>query len=952
MAKPTYEELERRIRELQESEMYYRTLLESVNDAVLVHEIGFDGMPGKFIDANRAALMRLGYTHAELRKLTPKDIATENGYKDLSEARANITSNAAAIFETSHLARNGTPIPVESHVSVVDLAGQRVAVSVVRDLSERKLAEDVLRKSEWFYRSTLDGLLSHIAVLDDRGEIILTNKTYRDFGAQNGINPSNVSEGTNYLTICDTSSGEHSDEAKLFAKGIRDVLSGKRRSFELEYPCHSPVEKRWFVGRVTSFLGEGLRRVVVAHENITERKQAEEVLAHQRKTYEQILDHSLAGYWDWDIPTGDEYLSPTFKKMFGYEEHEIENSAESWQKLIFAEDLPGVYEKFNQHIESKGEIPFYNEVRYHHKNGSTVWVICTGKVIEWDDDGKAKRMIGCHIDITKRKQVEDALRESEEKLQALFSAMTEMVVLHELVFDENDMPCNYRILDCNQAFCRITGIKKETAIGKTATQLYKTESPPYLDVYAKVALSSEPIEFFTEYAPMEKHFLVSVVSPRQHFFATITSDITEIKHAEVERGKLQTQLNQAQKMESVGRLAGGVAHDFNNMLGVILGHTELALLQADEKHDLYSDLKEIQKAAKRSADITKQLLAFARKEIISPKKLDLNDTVESMLNMLRRLIGEDIDLVWKPSAHLWPVKMDPSQIDQILANLCINARDAIDGVGKLTIETGRKSFDEEYCKDHPGFIPGDFMLLAVSDNGCGMDKDTLDNLFEPFFTTKDVGKGTGLGLATVYGIVKQNNGFINVYSEPDQGSTFRIYLPRLVGDENIGKAVSEKKAAAGGAETILLVEDEPSIRRMTRMMLERMGYTVLSAATPSEAVEKAKSHSGFIDLLMTDVVMPEMNGRDLSGKITDLYPDTRLLFMSGYTANVIAHQGVLDDGVAFIQKPFSMADLTEKVRELLDMASDKAQCLLSDTGNLKEAFHKGYQCKPKSGNGE
>jgi PAS domain S-box-containing protein len=395
-------------------------------------------------------------------------------------------------------------------------------------------------------------------------------------------------------------------------------------------------------------------------------------------------------------------------------------------------------------------------------------------------------------------------------------------------------------------------------------------------------------------------------------------DITERKNAEADRERLQAQLLQAQKMESVGRLAGGVAHDFNNMLGVILGHTELALLRTDDQQKLCSDLKEIQKAANRSADITKQLLAFARKQTISPRKLGLNDVVESLLKMMRRLIGEDIDLVWQPSAHLWPVKMDPSQINQILVNLCVNARDAIAGVGKLTVETGRHTFDQEYCNEHPGFIPGDFVLLAVSDNGCGMDKDTLDNLFEPFFTTKDVGKGTGLGLATIYGIVKQNNGFVNVYSEPGQGATFKIYLPRLVADEDIEKAVPEKKAAAGGTETILLVEDEPTILAMTRMMLERQGYSVLPAATPAEAIGLAKTHAQTIHLLMTDVVMPEMNGRDLAGRISALYPDIRLLFMSGYPANVIAHQGMLDDGVAFLQKPFSMAEMTEKVRGVLD----------------------------------
>ena len=258
----------------------------------------------------------------------------------------------------------------------------------------------------------------------------------------------------------------------------------------------------------------------------------------------------------------------------------------------------------------------------------------------------------------------------------------------------------------------------------------------------------------------------------------ILTNITERKRAEEEREKLQAQLNQAQKMESVGRLAGGVAHDFNNMLGVILGHAEMAMEQVDSAHPLHADLQEIQKAAKRSADLTRQLLAFARKQTIAPKVLDLNETVEGMLKMLRRLIGEDIDLAWLPDNNLWLVKVDPSQMDQILANLCVNARDAITGTGKITIETANIAFDASYCAEHAGFVPGEYVLLAVSDNGCGMDKETQGRIFEPFFTTKGVGEGTGLGLATVYGIVKQNNGFINVYSEPAQGTTFRIYLPR------------------------------------------------------------------------------------------------------------------------------------------------------------------------------
>jgi len=367
----------------------------------------------------------------------------------------------------------------------------------------------------------------------------------------------------------------------------------------------------------------------------------------------------------------------------------------------------------------------------------------------------------------------------------------------------------------------------------------------------------------------------------------------------------------------VGRLAGGVAHDFNNMLSVIIGNTELAMENMAPDDSLHNNLGEIFSAANRSADITRQLLAFARKQTIAPEVLDLNRTIESMLKMLRRLIGEDIDLAWLPGADVWPVRMDPSQIDQILANLCINARDAIKDVGKITIETGTATFDPAYCAEHPGFVNGDFVLLAVGDDGCGMDQGTLANLFEPFFTTKDVDKGTGLGLATVYGIVKQNDGFINVYSEPDQGTTFRIYLPRYLAETESPEKKTSDKTNRDGTETILLVEDEPSILKMTRMMLKRSGYKVLAAGTPGEAIALARKNAGQIHLLMTDVVMPEMNGRDLAKNLLSLYPNLKRLFMSGYTANVIAHHGVLDEGVQFIQKPFSREQLGAKVREAL-----------------------------------
>ncbi len=401
------------------------------------------------------------------------------------------------------------------------------------------------------------------------------------------------------------------------------------------------------------------------------------------------------------------------------------------------------------------------------------------------------------------------------------------------------------------------------------------------------------------------------------FNCAIVTDISRRREDEEEKRRLETQLQQAQKMESIGRLAGGIAHDFNNLLTVMIGYAELGLASVKEESPHSSYFEEIRKAAERSAELTQQLLAFARKQTIAPQLLDLNRVVENSLKMLTRLIGENIDLVWKPEEELWKVKIDSTQIDQILANLCVNARDAISDFGKITIETANRTFDEDYCAANYGFIPGEYVLLAVSDDGCGMEKETQKHIFEPFFTTKGFGKGTGLGLAMVYGVVKQNNGFINVYSEPGHGTTFRIYLPAS-DQKEAGAAHQEGKiAVSSGVETILVVEDEPAILELTARLLEKQGYTVMKAKSATEAISAAREHSGEIHLLLTDVVMPEMNGRDLVRNIVPFFPGIKVLFMSGYTANVIAHHGVLDDGVNFIAKPFSFPDLAAKVREAL-----------------------------------
>jgi two-component system cell cycle sensor histidine kinase/response regulator CckA len=387
-------------------------------------------------------------------------------------------------------------------------------------------------------------------------------------------------------------------------------------------------------------------------------------------------------------------------------------------------------------------------------------------------------------------------------------------------------------------------------------------------------------------------------------------DITDRKQAEAERIRLQEQLTQAQKMESVGRLAGGVAHDFNNMLSVIQGHVELALRTVAPGDGVRGDLEEIRAAARRASDLTRQLLAFARRQVVAPKVLDLNGAVTASLAMLRRLIGEDLALTWTPSPDAGRVRIDPSQLDQVLTNLAANARDAIDGVGRVTVTTRRVT--------RAGEEPGPYAVLEVADTGRGMDSETARHLFEPFFTTKPVGRGTGLGLATVYGIVKQNGGYVEVDSELGRGTTVRIFVPGV--DAGVTGATTDMAAAVPqpGHETVLLVEDESAVLRLSKIVLERFGYKVLTAGTPSEAIELFQTHDGRVHLLVTDVVMPEMNGRELAARLREARPELKALFVSGYSASALAPRGVLDEGVHFLQKPFSLEDLAASVRQALD----------------------------------
>lgn len=644
---------------------------------------------------------------------------------------------------------------------------------------------------------------------------------------------------------------------------------------------------------------------------IIERKQAEEAVQNSEARFINLFNSIRDSILVADTNRIITQLNTAFTDLFGYSEDEVIGRETS---LIY-KDL-NEYEEMGKKISDNINNPnFLLTVLYKKKNGE-VFPGETNVSCLRNNRGEIEGFIGMIRDVTNERRIQKAVEESEAKYRSMFESMASASCVDELIY-ENDKPIDYRILDINPAFEQITGIGYNEAVGQLASVAYGTGKAPFLDVYSKVAETGKPAAFEAYFEPIQKYLYVTVGSPKPGCFSTVFNDITELKTAEADREKLQEQLIQSQKLESVGRLAGGVAHDFNNMLGVILGRTEMMLMKNRHNDPNYEDLMEIQKAAKRSTDLTRQLLAFARKQTIAPRVLNLNDTVDGTLKMLRRLIGEDIDLIWKPDADLWPINMDPSQIDQILANLCVNARDAISGTGTITIETENVEFDEAYCAIHADFVPGQYIMLAVSDDGHGIDNEMRGFIFEPFFTTKEMGKGTGLGLATVFGIVKQNNGLINVYSEPGHGTTFKIYIPKHEGAVSVTEESHQSDTPHGRGETILLVEDDKGISTIGKMMLETLGYYVVMANNPIEAVEYVRKYATPINLLITDVVMPQMNGKELAAEIKSLNPETKVLFMSGYTSNVIAHHGVLDENVNFIQKPFTIKAIANKVHEVL-----------------------------------
>jgi len=643
------------------------------------------------------------------------------------------------------------------------------------------------------------------------------------------------------------------------------------------------------------------------------RKKTEEKLRRSEHRLAEAERIGNTGSWDYEVASDTSAWSENMFRILDVDpllpkelvfKYFVEN-------LVHPGDVKHVSSAFQNALSDKS--PYDVEYRVVKMDGSISNIHAIAENI-YDEQGKVTRLIGRIEDITEKVRSEEALRLTR------FSVEHASDALFWITPDGH-------VVDVNEAACRSLGYSRAELLQLTITDIDPLQTAETWQQHFEELRQQGSLTFESEHSTKDGKLIpVEIVANHVKFGdeehnCAFVRNIADRKRAEEERAMLESQLHQAQKMESVGSLAGGIAHDFNNKLTVIIGHTCLALTEPD-LDKIHGNLVQIRKAAEQSADLTRQLLAFARKQTIAPKVLDLNETLASMLKMLQRLIGEDSCLTWKPAPDLWQLKFDPSQIDQILANLCVNARDAISVDGKITIETGNSTIDENYCAHHADVLPGEYVRLVVSDNGCGMSKETLDRIFEPFFTTKETGKGTGLGLATVFGIVKQNNGFINVYSEPGIGTTFTIYFPRHAGESMPVQKDGTAESAPRGKETIMVVEDELAILDMISSMLTSQGYRVLQANTPAEAMRLAKKYISEIRLLITDVIMPAMNGKDLANNLQPLNPRLKYLFISGYTADAIAQHGVLDEGVNFIQKPFSLLALASKVREILDSEQD------------------------------
>jgi two-component system cell cycle sensor histidine kinase/response regulator CckA len=692
----------------------------------------------------------------------------------------------------------------------------------------------------------------------------------------------------------------------------RSELQATGRPVQLEFSLTLRGAEQFFEARLVPALGDQSLAIV---RNITARRRSEVELHQAQQMIRLVLDNipqrvfwkdrSLR-YLGCNLPFARDAGLSAPEEILGRDDF-----AMSWRANAES------YRADDRAVMESGRPKVDFVEPQDHPDGTRMW-LRTSKVPLLDRRSQVIGVLGTYQDITEQRRSEEALRESEERYRQL----VQNAPLGILVADPSG-----RITLANGTLVAILG-----SPSAEATQAINLATfPPLVEagIAGDFRRCLERGESFVTRRPYRSKWGKSVelrlhVAPLRGPGGTVEAvqvlveDFTAMRLAELERAQLEDQLRQAMKMEAIGRLAGGVAHDFNNILTAISGNAEFMLSELEPGHPCYPDVLEIKKAAGRAASLTAQLLAFSRKQVIAPRVLDLNQLVAESAAMLRRLIGEDVSFEFAAAAEPCPVRADPGQLEQVLINLAVNARDAMPDGGRLAVTTAVLELDEEFCRGHAGAVPGRFVRLSVRDAGSGMDENTREHLFEPFFTTKERGRGTGLGLSQVYGIVMQNQGLITVYSAPDSGTEFQIYLPAVEGSVERDAPRPRKSRPPSGAERVLLVEDEAAVRQLATRVLRMQGYQVTEASSAEEALRTLEGAPGSIDLLVTDVIMPGMNGRELHRRLSEARPGLRVVFMSGYSWDVVTRRGVLEEGTHFLDKPFTVDALARKVREALD----------------------------------
>ncbi|HVJ16855.1 MAG TPA: PAS domain-containing protein [Polyangiaceae bacterium] len=629
-------------------------------------------------------------------------------------------------------------------------------------------------------------------------------------------------------------------------------------------------------------------------------------LEKDRSRYDLVFRATRDAVWEWDVTTERAWWNQRQYEILGYHPETTKPSYEAWVSRVHPEDRDRVVATFNDAVAS-GVLTWEDEYRFLRVDGSLGTTQDRG-YIERDEQGNPLRMVGVMRDVTEQRAASQALAESEERFRQLTSAIDQVFWLTNTQGSE--------IYYVSPAYEKIWGRSCQSAYddSRSFTQaIHEDDLPQVLahlpsktgyDIVYRIRRPDGQIAWIRDRA-----FNVIDAEGNPVRVAGVATDITAQRN-------LEEQLLQSRKIESIGRLAGGVAHDFNNLLSVILSSTEFAM--RDLPASSHGDLQQIRDAAERAAELTSQLLSFARRQVVAPRLLDLNELAKRMHDLLRRVIGEQVELETALAKGLYPVLADPGQLEQVLLNLAVNARDAMPDGGRLTIETKNLSLDQAYVKLHANVSVGDYVMLAVSDTGTGIAPDVLEHIFEPFFTTKMPGRGTGLGLATCYGAIRQAGGQILVYSEPGRGTTFKILLPRASGDQAADRTKAQPERLLRGTETVLVVEDDALLRSVAVRILREHGYEVLEARSGREALDVVRVHAGTLHLLLTDVVMPNMNGVELARRLTELRPGLPVLYTSGYTENTIVHHGVLEPNVAFLPKPYVAIKLLTAVRAVLD----------------------------------